>query len=238
MADHQSVPLSDGRTVQVRFTNASDGDFRVLDPMPGLEDRRDHLTGGLGPWSWLRQVHEATVLRVTSPGQHAGTEGDGLWTTETSCPVSVTTADCAPVVLVAERGVATVHAGWRGLVAGIVERAGEELTGAAGPPLAALLGPCISPAAYRFGPEELGRVVDRYGPGVASTTTDGAPALDVPAAVAAACEAAGWPAPPVPACTSDPRWFSHRARADRARQCAVAWIANDSADRPDDEGGT
>lgn len=234
MADHRTVPLADGRTVQVLFSAAADGDFRVLDPTPGLDDRRDRLTGETGPWSWLRQVHGASVFQVTEAGQHAGIDGDGLWTMTTGCPISVTTADCAPVVLVAERGVATVHAGWRGLVAGIVERAAEELIEAAGEPVTALLGPCIGPGAYRFGPDELAVVVGRYGPAVAGTTDAGEPALDVPAAVAAACEASGWPAPPVPACTSNEAWFSHRTRSDRARQCAVAWIDDAPDGAPDD----
>jgi len=224
MSGQHAVAVADGRTVRVVFTDADDGDFRVLDPTPGLDERRRAVTGGAGPWSWLRQVHGAELYRVDEPAEHAGSEGDGLLTTRTGCPIAVMTADCAPVILVAEGGVAAVHAGWRGLVAGIIERAGTQLMAAAGQPVAALLGPCISPAAYRFGADDLATVVDRYGPAVAGTTSGGEPALDVAAGVAAACEAAGWPPPPVPSCTSDPRWFSHRTRADRARQCAVAWI--------------
>ena len=222
MAGHHARRLGDGRTVRVVFTDAADGDFRVVDPVPGLDERRRRVADG--PWSWLRQVHGDEVHRVTEPGQHAGRPGDALWTTESGCPIAVMTADCAPVVLVAEGGVATVHAGWRGLVAGIVERAAAELNEAAGPPVTTLLGPCIGPSAYRFGSDDLATVVARYGPEVAATTDRGEPALDVPAGVAAACLAAGWPAPPVPACTSDARWFSHRTRGDRARQTAVAWI--------------
>lgn len=232
MTGEQAVSLGDGRIVHVVFTDVSDGDFRVIDPTPGLDERRRAVTGGAGPWSWLRQVHGAEVFRVTEPAEHAGTDGDGLFTTETGCPIAVMTADCAPVVLVAEGGVAAVHAGWRGLVAGIIERAGAQLVEAAGQPVAALLGPCIGPAAYRFGADDLATVVERYGPEVAGTTSDGEPALDVPAGVAAACRAAGWPAPPAPSCTSDARWFSHRTRADRSRQCAVAWI--EAAEGADD----
>lgn len=222
MAGHHGVALPDGRTVRVSFTDVTDGDFRVVDPTPGLDERRQQLAPV--PWSWLRQVHGDTIRRVAEPGQHAGAEGDGLWTTETNCAIAVTTADCAPVVLVAEAGVATVHAGWRGLVAGIIEGAAAQLAASAGAPLATLLGPCISPSAYRFGPDDLATVVDRYGSGVAGRTASGEPALDMPAGVAAACRAAGWPVPAAPACTSDPQWFSHRTRGDRARQTAVAWI--------------
>ncbi len=230
MSGHQTVAVADGRTVQVVFTDADDGDFRVLDPTPGLDDRRRAITGEVGPWSWLRQIHGSELYRVEAPGEHAGADGDGLLTTTTGCPIAVMTADCAPVILVAEGGVAAVHAGWRGLVAGIIERAGSELVAAAGQPVTALLGPCISPAAYRFGADDLATVVERYGPAVAGTTSDGEPALDMAAGVAAACRAAGWPPPPASSCTSDPRWFSHRTRTDRARQCAVAWIEDAGSD--------
>lgn len=206
----------------VCFTEAADGDFRVLDAAPGVEDRRRSIVDL--PWSWIRQVHGNTVLRVAEPGQHSGAEADGLYTTEVGAAIAVTTADCAPVILLAERGVAVVHAGWRGIVDGIIEQAATSLEEAAGAPVAAIVGPCIAPAAYEFGRQDLDQVRDRFGPSVESTTAAGTPALDVPAAVASACVAAGWPAPERPSCTSDPRWFSHRTRADRGRQTAVAWL--------------
>lgn len=221
MSGAQST-LPDGRELRVVFTEVADGDFRVRRPTPGLDERRRAIVDR--PWSWLIQVHEDTVLTVDEPGQHAGADGDALITTRSGCPISVTTADCAPVVLVAEGGVAVVHAGWRGLLAGIVEKAAARLVDAAGSPVASLLGPCIGPGAYRFGADDLATVVERYGPSVASSTVSEEDALDVPAAVAAACRSAGWPEPPRPPCTSDPRWFSYRTRADEARQAAVAWL--------------
>lgn len=222
MADHQVIPLGSGRSVGVSFTDASDGDFRVIDPTPGVEDRRRAVVDL--PWSWVRQVHGATVLEVSEPGQHAGAEADGLLTTTPGAAIAVTTADCAPVVLVAERGVAVVHAGWRGIVGGIIGHAAERLSEAAGAPVASLVGPCIAPAAYEFGRDDLDAVIAAFGPAVESKTADGALALDVPAAVGAACIEAGWPAPERPACTSDSQWFSHRTRADTGRQTAVAWL--------------
>ncbi|MEM7273475.1 MAG: polyphenol oxidase family protein [Actinomycetota bacterium] len=176
------------------------------------------------PWSWVLQVHGSTVLQVDRPGHRAGEEADGLFTVEPGCPIAVTTADCAPVVLVARRGVAVVHAGWRGLEAGIIGLAAERLGAAAGQPVASLLGPSIGPEAYEFGRADLDRLIDRFGPVVEGVTDGGTPALDVPAAVAEACAAAGWPRPARPPCTSDPRWFSHRTRGELGRQTAVAWL--------------
>ncbi len=227
MADRHAVPIDGGVTVQVRFTDADDGDFRVSEPNPGVEDRRAALIDR--PWSWVRQVHEATVLEVGEPGDHAGETADGLWTTTEGCPIAVTTADCAPVVLVSSGGVAVVHAGWRGIVAGIIGVAARSLGAVGGTPVATLLGPCIGPAGYRFGREDLDRIVEQYGPEVESVTADGDSALDVPTAVGVAVAEAGWPRPDRPACTSGTKYFSHRTRADTGRQTAVAWL--ESSDR-------
>ncbi len=227
MAERQAVPIDDGVTVQVRFTDAADGDFRVSEPNPGVEDRRAELVDR--PWSWVKQVHEATVLEVVEPGQHAGLTADGLWTTTPGCPIAVTTADCAPVVLVASDGVAVVHAGWRGIVAGIIGVAARKLLDAGGTPVATLLGPCIGPDAYRFGRQDLDRIIEQFGPEVEAATGEGDPALDVPAAVGRAVAEAGWPVPERPACTSAETFFSHRTRGDTGRQTAVAWL--ESADR-------
>lgn len=212
----------DGLILNVCFTEAADGDFQVLDPAPDLDVRRRAIVDA--PWSWLRQVHGDRVVEVTVPGEHAGEDADGLVTAAIGAPISVTTADCAPLVLVAERGVAMVHAGWRGLVDGVVERGAELLRTVAGRPVAALVGPCIRPAAYRFDRPELDRVIGRFDASVESTTAHGEPALDMPRAVALACESAGFPAPEPAPCTSERRFFSHRTRADQARQVAVVWL--------------
>jgi copper oxidase (laccase) domain-containing protein len=222
------VVLGDGRVLHWVFTNGGDGDFRVVDPVAGLEDRRRAVVDR--PWSWLHQVHGAQVWPVDHAGHRAGDEGDGLVTTVSDAPLSVTTADCGPLVLVAEAGVAVVHAGWRGLMAGVIEEAASILARVGGRPAAAHLGPTIGPAAYRFGADDLARVAERYGDEVVARTATGEPALNMPAAVASACRAAGWPAPGRPSCTSDPRWFSHRTRSDQGRQAAVAWIADGPAD--------
>jgi copper oxidase (laccase) domain-containing protein len=222
MARLEAVPVPAG-VVRVAFTDRADGDFRVDRPAARLEERRRTVVDR--PWTWLRQVHGAKVVLVTGPGESAGIEADASVTAVARCPLAVTTADCAPVVLIAERGLAVVHAGWRGLVAGIVEHAAAELLAVGGAPVTTLVGPCIGPAAYEFGADDLDRAAAVLGDGVRAETAWGAPALDLPAAVAAACARAGWPAPGrEPPCTSDQRWFSHRTRADEGRQATVGWL--------------
>ncbi len=222
MAEREVIDIEEA-TVSIAFTGRADGDLRIAADESELEQRRRRIVDQ--PWTWLRQVHGAEVLTITAPGQGAGTEADGAWTRTPQCPLAVMTADCAPVVLVAERGFAVVHAGWRGLVAGIVDVAATRLLAEAGAPVAARVGPCINPSRYEFGAADLATATSVLGAEVEAETAWGTPALDVPAAVGVACERAGWPVPPTrPPCTSDERWFGHRTRADIGRQAGVAWM--------------
>ena len=97
-----------------------------------------------------RQVHSTLVHRAR-PGAR-GEPGDGLWTDEPGQPVLAMTADCLPIALArmdTEPGVAVLHAGWRGLLAGIVEVGTETLGGR----LRAAIGPAIGPCCYEVGEE-------------------------------------------------------------------------------------
>jgi YfiH family protein len=171
-------------------------------------------------------VHGARVVAVTRPGEHAGTEADAAVTGSTGCTVVVRSADCAPIVLLGERTVGVVHAGWRGLLAGVVEAAVDALRADGDEPRSAHLGPCIRPGCYEFADPELGLLAERYGPGVRATTTWGTPAFDLPSAVGVALAASGVPVVHDAAgCTAcDRRWFSHRARAETQRFATTAWL--------------
>jgi YfiH family protein len=93
------------------------------------------------------QIHSALVHRAR-PGAR-GEPGDGLWTDEPDLPVLAMSADCLPIALARANGrapaVAVIHAGWRGLLAGIVESAVSALGGGM---LAAAVGPAIGPCCY------------------------------------------------------------------------------------------
>ncbi len=220
-----SHALTDGRTVRVVATAAADGDFFVGEPAPAdLERRRRSIVDA--PWTWLRQVHGSDVVHVGEPGEHAGATADGAMTTVSNAPIAVTTADCAPVVLVGAAGVSVLHAGWRGAAAGIIGRGVELLSANCGAPIASFVGPCITPSAYEFGDEDLDALIESFGPAVESRTVSGQRALDMPGMVRLVLDRSGCPAPDPTtlACTSDPAFFSHRTRGDRGRQTTVAWI--------------
>jgi hypothetical protein len=163
---------------------------------------------------------------VTRPGEHAGVDADAAVTTTPGCVLAVRTADCAPVVLLGPSGIGVVHAGWRGLMAGVVERTVAAMAALDGRPSVAHLGPCIRVGCYEFDGPELAPLVDRYGAAARGTTTWGTPALDLPAAVTAALRDVGvHEVHDTSGCTAcDRRWYSHRARGETERFATTAWL--------------
>jgi hypothetical protein len=109
-----------------------------------------------------RQVHSADVRRAEA-GER-GRPGDGLWTDETGLPLLALAADCVPIALVRTNGdrpaAAVLHAGWRGLLDGIVEAGVAALGRRAA---AAAIGPAIGPCCYEVGPEVARPFRSRFG---------------------------------------------------------------------------
>lgn len=206
-----------------RFTGRVEGD--LAPDSADVDRRRQRVIGGR--WTWLRQVHGASVVVVDRPGQWAGEAADAAVTTTPGAVLSVSVADCAPVALLADGVVGVVHAGWRGLRSGIIAAAVAAVRQRGAGPIHAVIGPCIRPACYEFDEKELDQVVEALGPALRATTAQGRPALDLPGGVRAAlrevgvetCQDLG----PCTACS--PRHWSHRAGADRQRQALVATVA-------------
>ncbi|MGH9033725.1 MAG: polyphenol oxidase family protein, partial [Acidimicrobiia bacterium] len=150
-------------------------------------------------------------------------DADAAVTTETGRPLVVLTADCAPVALVSEHAVGAVHAGWRGLVGGVIEAAVDVQRSVDDTPVRAVLGPCIHPERYAFGTAQLDAVVSRLGPAVQGRTIGGEPALDLRAGVRAALTAVGvTDLTDVDVCTAaSPHHFSYRRDGVTGRQAMI-----------------
>lgn len=208
----------------VRFTDATDGSFGLREDPAALGRRRRSITAW--PLTWLTQVHGAGVVVVNELGQGAGSEADAAVTALPGAALSVITADCAPVVLTTAHAVGAVHAGWRGLVAGVVQAAVAALQDLTDDPVTAWLGPCIRPRCYEFGGDDLDVVAARFGPGVRSTTAWGTPALDVPASVRAALgEVSVTDVRDTGVCTAcSAVHHSHRVDSTSGRQAAFVWL--------------
>lgn len=157
-----------------------------------------------------RQVHGSRVVVDAAAVEDA----DGQVTTRAGVAAVVLTADCLAVALAGAGAVAMIHAGWRGLAAGVLE-AGIEALGDT--PVAAAIGPAIGPCCYAVGAEVHAAF------GTAGSTIDlKAIARDrLLAAGVAEVHDCGL-------CTAcDPaRFFSHRRdRGLTGRQAGVAWLS-------------
>jgi polyphenol oxidase len=206
------------------FDTANAGYARGDDP-GNVDENRGRIGAALGgpnsdPAGWisLHQVHGARVYPADTAGKTAGKpapEADAAVSAEPGAVLSVLTADCAPVALVAPGVIGAVHAGWRGILAGVLEAAVAEIRQRTSDPVRAVLGPCIHPECYEFSVPDLDPIVARLGPEVAGTTAEGQPALDLPVAVALALTGAGVDdIDDVNVCTAcSPNHFSHRRDA-------------------------
>jgi polyphenol oxidase len=168
------------------------------------------------------QHHSTDVLRAR-PGAR-GDRADGLWTDESRLPMLALGADCLPIALArangATPGLAVLHAGWRGLLAGIATSGVQALGGG---PVAAMVGPGIGPCCYVVGQEVAASFRRAFG---ADVVREGR--LDLWSAAERALRAAGCArVERIDLCTSctPERFFSHRRdNGITGRQGVIACI--------------
>ncbi len=179
------------------------------------------------------QVHGTTLAWVGEADAGRGAvdresvihDHDGLLSDTPGLGLVVSYADCVPVVIVAAGddgpALAVVHAGWRGMIAGIVGAAAADLS-RRGQLVAAVIGPSIGPCCFTVDQELRHRFEARF-PGSAGAAT-----VDLWRCARLELEAAGVPPAAVTVtgiCTaSDPRFFSHRRdHGATGRHLAIAW---------------
>ena len=208
--------------VEVRFVGKGLGGTRtaILRQVEGREL----------PVAQAKQIHSDRVL-AARPG-YAG-RGDALWTDQAGLALSVITADCVPLLLAApgHGRVAAVHAGWRGIVAGVVERVVDAL-GVPPNELDAWIGPAIGVCCYEVGEDVAERVVEATGPEVVAPGRRLGPGrrphLDLPGAARHQLTRAGVPAPRVVVrctrCDGDRLWSYRREGRGAGRNVAYIWM--------------
>jgi YfiH family protein len=105
---------------------------------------------------WLQQVHGTDVININDYFSEVPPVADGAIATKPHRVCVVMTADCLPILLCNKMGtkVAAVHAGWRGLANGIIERTIAQLTEDPSE-LLAWLGPAIGPDCFEVSAEVL-----------------------------------------------------------------------------------
>lgn len=115
------------------------------------------LLGQSAPVLTCHQIHSAEVVVVDAPFDGPAPKADALVTATPGIVLGALAADCAPVLLADSKAgvVASVHAGWRGALAGVVDAAVKAMEGlgADRAHISAVVGPCIAQASYEVGAE-------------------------------------------------------------------------------------
>jgi YfiH family protein len=195
---------------RVAFTSRTEGDVREATGLTAVEA----LAGR--PLARGDQIHGATVRRVTGAVPEL-TEADGQATARTDVAVMVQVADCLPIAVAAPGAVVMLHAGWRGLAAGVLEEGVVALRelGTTGP-LAAVIGPGARGCCYEVGDE------------VRAAFGEHTRTIDLPTIAARRLAGLGAESiEDVGCCTiCDERFFSYRREGEAAgRQAGVAWLS-------------
>jgi len=204
--------------IEVRFTGQGPREERE-EVLRRIEDGAVEAP----PVAWLKQIHSNVAL-AGSAGNCG--EGDGLFTDRAGLALAVATADCVPVLVAGSDGrIAAIHAGWRGLVNGVIATTLRAMSeGDPGGGLRAWIGPAIGPCCYEVGDEVAEAVVAASGPEVARPGPSGKPHLDLVAAARiqlarASCETV----PHCTRCESERLWSYRRLGKGAGRNLAFIW---------------
>ncbi len=211
---------SQAGVVQVRFIGRGPESSRGApreDILGAVESAHPEL-------AWAKQTHSARVLEI-APG-FCG-EGDALVGEPVAAP-SIITADCVPILVACGGVVGAIHAGWRGIVAGVVgkslSRMKAQLSGAT-----AWIGPGIGRCCYEVGEEVAQKVVAASGGGVAMPGAKGRPHLDLVEAVKVQLATAGVGSVRVcwscTRCNAEELWSYRRCGPGAGRNLAAIWLS-------------
>ncbi len=194
------------------FGTLADGDGRT-DPSV-----RECISAEFGippQWALINQVHGSNIAWASAAVHHG--DADGIATDITQLPIVVATADCAPVAMEGLRSIGLVHAGWRGVAAGVVRTMVDTLTEHGDPPLRVSIGPHIGPCCFEVGGEVIAALS-----GFEDTTRWGTTSADLQAAIIEQVPDLDVETSDV--CTrDDERFASFRRNGTPSRQVTVAW---------------
>jgi copper oxidase (laccase) domain-containing protein len=192
LAGTQSFFTSSG-VVRISWTDSASGSFSRSD-LQVMARRGQAFPGSrvVSP-KQVHGVHVAIASHDRSLDEFSAehfddieVEADAVVTQDDDLVLSVITADCAPIALWTDSGtVALVHAGWQGLLDGVIAKAVEKIRALTNDvdQINGWLGACIHPECYEFGNRDLALLAAAFGPSVESETTSGGPAFDLPAGV-------------------------------------------------------
>lgn len=158
--------------VTCRNNGASEGKYTSFNLASHVSDNRQHVMVNRAllrdelelpnePY-WLNQTHSVQVLDI--PFEYRpGIEADASFTQQRNKVCAVLTADCLPLLLVNDNAteVAAIHAGWRGLQQGIIDRTVTKMLSSP-ETIHVYLGPAIGPSAFEVGAEVKQAFINRH----------------------------------------------------------------------------
>ncbi len=118
---------------------------------------------------WVERAEQRTSVRASERCMDGDPKADAIVTDDPTCVAGVRVADCAPALLadVGGRVVAAVHAGWRGVIAGVSGHTVRAMRELGAHEIVAAIGPCIGAEQFEVGEEvarEFRRVFDDRAP--------------------------------------------------------------------------
>jgi len=230
--------LASGHKAWVAMSEIADGDMAVND----LKTREktiqeaslslvEHNAGLVIPssqhWSFLTQVHGFENVEVKENETVLGLEGDVLFTAQNKKVLTIQVADCVPLALTSNGGaIAVIHAGWRGLLNGVIENASAVLEREFPGEQLAVVGPHIGPCCYEYGRKDLELFIEFFGKSVVGVTSSSTESLNLMAVVQAILKKRGIEIVHRDgSCTScDSKFWSYRSSGTQKRQSLFAWI--------------
>ena len=236
-----TYPAQPGFGHHIAFTTVAAGNMSTTvlgqsQSPPDVEANRRDAERELGiipgATRFVSQVHSPIVVEAGPAGwadQKTLIEADGLVSGDGNDPIAILVADHLPVAFTTNYGPsAVVHAGRVGLLDGILENAVAELRqldasrrGA----IKAVIGPSICGACYEV-PAAMRDQAARHYPTIATKTSWGTPALDLPAAAEAILADLHIDVERSTMCTyTDERYFSHRRHPGQGRIASFVWKA-------------
>ena len=212
---------------QALFTAATDAETSTPIDLSRGNPRRgelfaslvDSLGAGSRSIADMQQVHGANVLDAKADGPLR--EGDALVATSPDIALTAVAADCVPIVISWPGGVATVHAGWRGLAGGVIAATCTRIAQLGGDQLSAAVGASARGCCYQVSSDVLSAIGEsavcsgsNLDTGLTAVRQLSRLGIDDVADVGECT-----------VCASGERYFSYRRQGDQAgRQGVVAWL--------------
>jgi YfiH family protein len=161
------LPIGVHAAVTLRTGGISRGGYASLNSASHVNDDPEHVSANRGIIKtmlqlpaepvWLQQVHGIRVVKadLATPMETA----DASFTDQSGVVCAVQTADCLPVLFCGDQGrvIAAAHAGWRGLLAGIISQTLKKMNCR---DVQIWLGPAIGPDNFEVGAEVFSAFVD------------------------------------------------------------------------------